>query len=271
MTLKTSERITPGNFQSKEEYLMYLRHLFAYEFAENELPGNCLVLEVGSGEGYGTYKLSGSSKVKEITGLDVDAGSIRSASGKYISKNLRFFSYDGNRIPYEDQAFDAVISFQVIEHIRDDRNYVREIFRVLKKNGLFLLTTPNRTTRLKPGQKPWNRFHIREYSSVTLREVLQHSFSEVEILGIRGKNEIEKIDAERVRMAVSLYALDPFNIRLLVPTAIKSFAVRMLTSSRSGNTSKDEDFISRYTVRDYYTIFDDLDKSLDLLARCYKR
>jgi len=51
--IKTSERVLPEKFGSREESLIYLRHLFAYGFAKEKIPGNSVVLEVGFGEGNG--------------------------------------------------------------------------------------------------------------------------------------------------------------------------------------------------------------------------
>lgn len=58
LILKTGKRIIPEQFESKKEYLLYLRHLFAYEFAKDNISKNSFVLEVGCGEGYGTSLIS---------------------------------------------------------------------------------------------------------------------------------------------------------------------------------------------------------------------
>lgn len=191
---KTGERVIPEDFESKEEYLIYLLHLFAYEFAKKEIPENKFVLEVGCGEGYGTSLLSQNSA--KIIAMDVDKNTITHASEKYGAENCVFKLYDGIRIPYEDNTFDAVVSFQVIEHIQDDVNYVSEIYRVLRRDGLFIVTTPNRTYRLKPGQKPLNEFHVREYYRQELENILRKKFSDVSVWGIRGNEEVQRIEKE---------------------------------------------------------------------------
>jgi SAM-dependent methyltransferase len=244
--------------------------MFAYEFAAKELPDNCRVLELGAGEGYGTFELSQSGKVREITGLDIDPHSIDRAAKKYKSDKLSYKVYDGNRIPYDDNAFDAVISFQVIEHIRDDRNTITEIHRVLKNDGIFLLTTPNREIRLKAGQKPWNRFHIREYSSGSLRNLLVSSFNQTEISGVHGNDEVHSIEIERIREGMKLYAMDPFNLRSLIPAVIRTSLVRILHEFHSQSPHGEVDFISRYGTHDFYISGNDLAGSLDLLACCRK-
>ena len=74
---KTTERIIPEKFGSKEEYLLYLRHLFAYGFAIDNISKSSFVLEVGCGEGYGTSLFS--KHVVKIVGLDVDKTTIENA------------------------------------------------------------------------------------------------------------------------------------------------------------------------------------------------
>jgi len=267
---KTTERLTPENFRSAGEYLMYLMHLFAYQLAADRLPHGSRLLEVGSGEGYGTFHLAGSGKFREITGLDVDRDSILRASSKYRSDNLTFQHYSGGTLPFGDNSFDAAVSFQVVEHIRDDRNYIDEVSRVLKQGGMFLVTTPNRTNRLKPGQKPWNRFHVREYDAESLGDLLSQGFGNVKIMGIRGTDEIQQIEALRIRDVVRLYSLDPLNLRKMVPPVVKSMVVRLFRSSGPGNTGGDEDFLPKYSLQDFRTVEGDLQSSLDLLGICIK-
>src|SRR4030042_7005749 len=168
---KTGERMIPEDFESKQEYLIYLRLLFAYEYAKKKTSKRESVLEVGSGEGYGTSSLS--KKVKKIVGIEVNKEAVNHASQKYGSEKCLFKYYDGISIPFADRSFDVVVSFQVVEHVQDDKNFLSEIYRVLKKGGELILTTPNRIYRLRHGQKPWDRFHIREYYPSGLEKILK--------------------------------------------------------------------------------------------------
>jgi len=266
MITKNGERIIPEEFNSKEEYLLYLRHLFAYEFAKDTISENSFVLEVGCGEGYGTNLLSQHSG--KIIGLDVDKDTIAHSSGKYGAENCLFRTYDGVKIPYEDNTFDTVVSFQVIEHIQDDINYVSEIYRVLKRNGIFILTTPNRTNRLKPGQKPWNRFHIREYYPEELEKILNNKFYDVKMWGIRGNEEVQRIEMERLKQHISIISLDPLNIRKLIPKPLKKFLKKI--NHKEHSAKDDENFLNKYDLKNYYLIKSDVRESLDLLGICKK-
>ena len=267
---KTGERVIPEKFESREEYLIYLRHLFAYEFAKRKIPKNSSVLEVGCGEGYGAKLLS--QNVAKIIGLDIDKNIIAHAQKKYGSGNCIFSVYDGKKIPYKDDTFDALISFQVIEHVRDDKNYVSEIYRVLKRNGIFILTTPNRTYRLKPGQKPWNRFHIREYYPHELEDILKSNFLDAKVWGICGNEEIQMIEMERVRQVLNIISFDPLNLRKLIPGSLKPLIIRTLKRilNRDQRSKENGDFLDKYSLDDYRVIQNDLGNSLDLLGICKK-
>ncbi|TAL48078.1 class I SAM-dependent methyltransferase [archaeon] len=261
---KTAERVMPGNFSSKEEYIIYLRHLFAYEFAKSNIPKNSSVLEVGCGEGYGTSMLSKS--VAKIIGIDPDKDTISHASEKYGSGNCTFSAYDGTKIPYDDGTFDAVVCFQVIEHVKDDAGFISEINRVLKSGGILILTTPNKALRLKVGQKPWNRFHVREYYANELEDLLRN-FQESKVMGIQGNNEIQKIETDRINQIQHIVKLDPLNLRKLMPNTLKSIAIKVLKRKKTAGSN---DFLEKYSLKDFHIVNGNLEESLDILGLCKK-
>lgn len=263
---KTTERLVPEDFGSEEEYLLFLRHLYAYGIATDNILKNSFVLEVGTGEGYGTSMLS--KNVSKIIGLDIDKNTIVNAQKKYGSENCVFTLYDGQKIPFNDKIFDAVISFQVIEHVRDDKNFVSEIYRVLKNNGIFIITTPNRTLRLKPGQKPWNRFHVREYDQNELELVLKSKFSNVKVWGIFGNDEIQQIETERVKLSIMIISFDPLNLRKLVPEPLKQKAIKILggIKKRKQEIKNNRNIFNKYGLNDFHISESNPDASMDLLC-----
>lgn len=266
----TGERTVPVAFRSKEEYLLYLRFLFAYEYARKNIPKQSLVLDLGCGEGYGTHYLAKKNKgATKIIGLDVDPATVRHADAVYALKECSFRLYDGTAIPFTDNTFDAVISFQVVEHIKDDARYIREVWRVLKTRGVFICTTPNKVWRLKEGQKPWNKFHVREYYASELRELLKSKFSDVQVLGIRGNDVAQNIELKRIKEGLRLISYDPFNIRLFIPYFIKS-RVRKFLLKGDVKDSSGEDFLTRFSMKDYYIIKEKPEDGLDILGFCRK-
>jgi len=271
LSTKTAERIFPEHFlQTKHTYLLSLRLLFAYEYVKQIIPKNSAVLEVGCGPGYGTNYLS--NHVKHIIGLDIDKNVIQYASDKYSSENCSFKFYNGLKIPYDDNTYNAVVSFQVIEHLQDDINYLAEIRRILKTGGIYILTTPNRTHRVKPNQKPWNRFHVREYSPDELGNILKATFSEINVWGICGNDEIQGIEKARIKQAQQFAALDPLNLRRFIPASYETWIVTWLKRvlRRTHKIPGDNDFLNTYSTNDYCITKNNVEDSLDLLAICKK-
>lgn len=267
---KTGERLIPEGFSSKEEYLMYLRHIFAYNYAMKQISKNDRVLDVGSGEGYGTNILS--KKAKSIVGLDVDKGSIEYANKKYKSKKCKFTYYTGKKIPFPDNEFDKVVSFQVIEHVASDEEYINEIYRVLKDGGIFIASTPNRNHRLKPNQKPWNRFHLREYSPEGLSKLLSKKFNIVNVWGIFGVDEVQDAEINRINKVRRMISLDPLGVRHVLPETLKLKAAKIarVLSKDTSAAETSNSYLQEYTIESYILEKNDITKSLDLFVYCKK-
>jgi ubiquinone/menaquinone biosynthesis C-methylase UbiE len=109
-------------------------------------------LEVGCGAGYGSHYLSKSCK--EIIGIDVEKEAIDHAQAKYTTANCSFKEYNGSNIPYDDNYFDFIVSFQVIEHVDNDAAFVNELKRVLKPGGAALSRRLIKLTGLNPVKNP---------------------------------------------------------------------------------------------------------------------
>ncbi len=93
---------------------------------------------------------------------------------------------DATRLPVRDAAYNLFVSFETIEHLEDDRAFLAEVARVLKPGGAFICSTPNRNL-MDPGtsirDKPFNPFHVREYTLKELEPLLQQFFASVSWLG----------------------------------------------------------------------------------------
>lgn len=243
----TVERINPVHFRSKEKYLLYLRHVFAYEHVASRMKPTDHVLEIGFGEGYGSILLA--EHAGTVTALDVDHDLVDHANQRHARDEVSFGHYEGEVIPYGDDTFDHVVSMQVIEHIEDDVQFVREAHRVLKPGGYCWITTPNRAHRIPPGGKIWNPFHVREYLPQELADVLTEVFDDVSVLGIAGTQEVLRTEHKRVSRGMSF--------RKLIPEPVKALL--------------DGDVETRYSTRDFHVAKDeDVVNSLDLLGVCRK-
>ena len=136
------------------------------------------VLEIGTGTGYGIDIIAPSCS--KFTTLDKYCSE---AIGE-LPDNVEFVNATVPPLPFKDESFDYVVSFQVIEHIADDKRFIREVHRVLRKGGKFIVTTPNRPMSLT--RNPW---HVREYTSEELYMLLM-PFGEVECKGVVGNERV---------------------------------------------------------------------------------
>lgn len=250
-------RVEPRRARDDAEVCLTLRHEFAYAFACDALRGARRVLEVGCGEGYGASLLARS--FDHVHCVDIGRDVLERAQAATSAANVAFSRYDGVRLPFPDRSFDGLVSFQVIEHVADPAAFASELARVLKPAASAVLTTPSRTYRLAPGQAPWNRFHLREYTAAEFESVLRRAFDSVVVRGIRGSERAQALEHERVRPA-----REGKKRRVAPP---RTGILRWLEKVRAAG-HKDAPF----GPHDFAVIDADLDvHSLDLLAVCATR
>lgn len=197
----TGERVIEDAYRtSASTYLIYLFHIATYNFCRPYIEGK-KVLDFGCGSGYGTHLLS--KYCEEITGVDISPEAVRFAVANYSNDNLiyrRIADIQTTPLPYPDSFFDVVISFQVMEHIEHAEKYLSEIKRVLKNDGIVIIATPDRQSRLFPGQKPWNQYHVREYAPEELRFLIQRHFGHCELFGMTARDDVVRIELKRTRL-----------------------------------------------------------------------
>ncbi len=261
---RRSERFDPDALRTEEDEIMYLRHLVAYEQAIRLMAPGCAVLDLGCGEGYGTIHLA--RRGYHAIGIDVEPDAIEHAVRRRGDAGVEFRAYGGVRIPYPDQSFDAVTSFQVVEHVENDAGFLAEIARVLKSDGIAILTTPNGPMRIEQGERPWNVYHVREYSPRTLEELLQESFGAVELLGVLGSASITAMEQKRIRHIRRVLAMDPLGIRRVLPNAVHQFASNILASLR--RPADENRPRAPHDLAEFSIAAEGLERALDLLAVC---
>lgn len=197
-----SETITSDN-------PIHQRLLRAYVLAADFVSGD--LLEVGCGEGRGIEWLQ--SKVTSYSAIDKIAEVVERLTKKFPTVN--FTSGNIPPLPYADNSFDSVVTFQVIEHIRDDHAFLKEIARVLKPGGLALITTPNRPMSLS--RNPW---HEREYTAQELTDLAKKYFAQVEMKGVTGNEKVMQY-YERNKASVNrLMRWDILDLQHRLPASI---------------------------------------------------
>lgn len=204
----TGERIIP-----EDDRYMYRRHLMAYRFAIPFCRGQC-VLDAGCGEGYGSFLLAESAA--SVAGIDLSADAVIHACRKYTRANLAYRVMDATRMDFPAASFDVAVSFQAIEHMHDPDAFLREINRILRRPGLAIISTPNKS--LHPNH-PAGQFHAKEYRHDEFKHLLENHFVQVECHGVRFASAAS---ARKLKLVDRLPPLDVFGIRKLFPALGKT-------------------------------------------------
>ncbi|HTW96162.1 MAG TPA: class I SAM-dependent methyltransferase [Candidatus Methylomirabilis sp.] len=162
------------NQESKAD-IIYDEHLVRYQLAAKLASGK-KVLDIACGSGYGAKILAQAGAAK-VTAIDKSIAAIEQAKINYGSPAIEFKIGEAEKIAEENESFDLVVSFETIEHLSDPEKYLAEISRLIKKEGIALISTPNREVF---GQK--NPYHLHEYSRKEFLETLKKYFASVLIL-----------------------------------------------------------------------------------------
>lgn len=150
----------------------------------SEMPGAGLVLDAACGNGYGSKIIrdGGASRVLSVD-LAIEA---LAEEASLLRRDLTLLAGDVTALPFRGQLFNLIVSFETIEHVEDDRAYLREMKRVLRADGVYICSTPNRRL-VNPGKsltdRPFNRFHVREYAPQELELLLKGFFPTVSMIG----------------------------------------------------------------------------------------
>ena len=178
----TGERVIPGQVNDDLWSEHVARYAFASRFAEGKR-----VLDAGCGAGYGSAELAQSAL--QVTGLDIAADAVEYARATYPLPNLLFLVSSCIATPLRPNSFELVVAFEVIEHLEDYRAFLNECARVVTPQGLFIVSSPNKSSyaesRAKTGPNP---FHEHEFEADEFVSELSRVFSNVRLLL---KNRVE--------------------------------------------------------------------------------
>lgn len=203
MIENTGERI----LLEKETPLMISRHLCAYKFARGYVAGK-KVLDIGCGEGYGSYYLA--EEAGRVRGIDYSPDAISLAADKYRRDNLGFSVLDVKELSTITERFSVICSFQFIEHLSSAEGFLNGVSGLLDEGGLFICSTPNKIDASKGSDTPLNRFHLKEYFCAEFRELLGRHFTGVELFGLKRSlklNFLRRLKKIGLYPAKSFYAM----------------------------------------------------------------
>jgi ubiquinone/menaquinone biosynthesis C-methylase UbiE len=237
--IHTAERATE---QAVSDNPVFMRQLFAYEQAAKEINGT--VLEIGSGEGYGIKLLAPHSSRYIAIDKFKPVNSDNFKSVEFIQMEVPWLN------GLEDQLFDVVICFQLIEHIQDDKTLLKEIYRVLKPGGKLLLTTPNKTMSLTR-----NPYHMREYTTEEFRKLISFYFQPDKIYfgGVYGDEQIMQYQEKNKASIAKWKKWDIFNLEENLPGKWFQVPYDILNRmNRNKLKGQHDELVSKITTANYY-------------------
>ncbi|MFQ5687126.1 MAG: class I SAM-dependent methyltransferase [Candidatus Scalindua sp.] len=164
----------------KTSWDLFLQHVGRYLFASSYVCGKT-VLDAACGSGFGSNMIS--QKAKKVVGIDNSWDAIRYCRERYKKPNLSFLQMDCNRLALPGPTFDAVVSFETLEHIQGADVFLQELSRVLKKDGMIIMSAPNRENFSLYTKGIINPFHVKEFNEDEFTKLIGKHFELKKILG----------------------------------------------------------------------------------------
>ncbi len=166
---KRFDRLDP---LSKHDYLS-IQHIERYRFACTLLQPGQEVLDIACGTGYGVAMLL--KHGCKVVGVDLDDEILKKARVHW--NHDKFVQADALNLPFADASFDAIVSFETIEHVVDGERFLTEMHRVLRSGGIFICSTPNIHYTAHP------EFHLKEYKPDEFFKLVELYFANVKHYG----------------------------------------------------------------------------------------
>jgi 2-polyprenyl-3-methyl-5-hydroxy-6-metoxy-1,4-benzoquinol methylase len=217
------------------------------------------LLEVGCGEGRGINWLM--PKVTSYSAIDKIEPVINLLQKKYPQG--KFVS--GNIPPLSVFESNSLVSFQVIEHVKDDLLFLKEIHRVLKPGGIALLTTPNRPLSLS--RNPW---HIREYTAKELTDLAKQFFAEVTMKGITGNQKVMRYYDRNKESVDKLMRWDVLNLQYKLPAVLLRVPYEFMNRLNRNKLKDSADELVMSIQHEDYLLTDSGETALDLFLMVTK-
>lgn len=171
----TGERFTPECVRE-----IRYEHFHRYALAARWCAG-LHTLDAACGEGYGSSILA--SAASAVEAVDISADAVEHAGKRYGHiENLHYRLADCTALPFTDNEFDRVVSFETLEHLAEQDQLLAEFRRVLKPNGVLILSSPDKAI-YSDQQNTDNEFHVKELYRDELEALIGRHFGAWRLLG----------------------------------------------------------------------------------------
>jgi len=174
----TGERFLPWISGAQIHY----EHLHRYAFATHFVRGK-KVIDLACGEGYGSNMLA--KEAEHVVGIEIDGDTVEHARTKYTRNNLEFIQGSILGVPIEgERLFDVAVCFEAIEHVAEHEELLSEVKRLLKRDGIFIVSTPNKA--LYSDAPAFNNpYHVKELYLDEFESLLKRYFKYLQLWGQR--------------------------------------------------------------------------------------
>lgn len=139
------------------------------------------LLEIGCGRGYGLELTSAVDSF--CVGVDLSLPFLREAQAH--RRRISWVQASGAALPFGPTSFGSIVALEVLEHIPDDRGFLKGLLRLIRKEGVIGLSTPNRRVTSGDSWKPLDPFHVREYTATEFDHLLREFFPRFTLVGQR--------------------------------------------------------------------------------------
>ena len=170
------ERIVPGRTHRAET----ADHMARYGFAATRARG--ATLDLGAGVGDGAALIATAQSVDFVIAFDISSAALAFARHTY-GETISFVTGDASALPFSEDSLDSIVCLEAIEHVPDANRVLEEMARVLRPEGLLIISTPNKWATSPLSRRPMNPYHVREWYPRRFKELVARYFEVEDALG----------------------------------------------------------------------------------------
>jgi 2-polyprenyl-3-methyl-5-hydroxy-6-metoxy-1,4-benzoquinol methylase len=244
------------SYEIPSDNVLNHRLSFAYYEAAKQIKGDMLEVGSGAGRGIPIFKPHCAS----YTAIDKNDKLIAHLSQKHPDCqfiNRRIPPFEG----VKDNSFDSLVTLQVIEHIEDDEQFVREIHRVLRPKGKAIISTPN--IKLSLSRNPW---HIREYTADQLKKLVGKYFQKIDFAGVKGSEKVMQYHEQNRQSVQRMMRFDVLNLQYRLPRWVLQMPYEVLNRmNRDKLMNQDNALVMSVQMSDF-SLSTEVEQCLDLFC-----